>query len=207
MLSLYVSSVSVIISIFIALPFGILLGLYNFKLKAIFDMIIFTFMGIPPVLVGLIVFIVFSSSGILGQMNILYTPTAMLIAQIVLIIPIVTGLTMNAVKEKGKKAYETAFTLGANKFQMIFLLIKEIRISIITAIVAGFGRAFSEVGAVMIVGGNIKRHTRVMTTSIVMETSMGNYGKAITLGILLLGIFLIINGVLYKLQHVKTKKI
>ena len=110
LLSLYVSSVSVIISLFIALLFGIMLGLYNFKLKSFFDMIIFTFMGMPPVVVGLIVFIVFSSSGILGQMNIMYTPTAMIIAQIVLIIPIVTGLSMNAAKGKGEKAYETAFT-------------------------------------------------------------------------------------------------
>lgn len=200
-LSLYISIVAVIISLIISLPAGIFIGLFEFKFKKTIEMILFTFMGMPPVVIGLLVFLIFSSSGVLGEYGLIYTPTVMIIAQICLIIPIVTGLIMNAAKDKGKKIYETAILLGANRIQTFFILIKEMRISVLSAVIAGLGRAFSEVGAVMIVGGNIRGHTRVITTSIVMEISMGNYKTAVAFGIILLVIIFLINIMLYKLQH------
>jgi tungstate transport system permease protein len=146
------------------------------------------------------VFLFLSRSGPLGSLDLLFTPTAMVIAQVILITPIVTGLTTDIVSHKGKDAWLTARTLGANTIQSLWVLLRELRIPLMSAVVAGFGRGISEVGAVILVGGNIKGYTRMMTTAIVLETGKGNFDLAIAIGVILLLISLIINILLYKLQ-------
>ena len=200
-LSMLVSVSAVIIASIIAIPAGIVLGIKTFPMKKIVIRIIYTMMSVPPVIVGLVIFLLISRRGPLGVLGIAYTPIAMVIAQIFLVIPIVTGIVYNSTREKGAEVKALAQTLGANNLQTLVLLIKELRINILTAIVTGYGRAISEVGAVMIVGGNIKGSTRVMTTSIAMLRNMGDYETAIALGVVLLSISFVINMVLYKFQQ------
>ncbi len=200
-LSLYVSLTSTVISSFLAIPFGILLGIKSFRGKKIVVRFIYTMMSLPPVIVGLVVFLLISRNGPLGHLGIVFTPTAMIVAQICLVTPIIIGIVYNAAKEKGEEIQNLAYTLGANKIQTLILLIRELRVHLFSAIVTGYGRAISEVGAVMIVGGNIKGHTRVMTTTIAMLKSMGDYETAIAIGIVLLLISFIINSILYRLQQ------
>ncbi len=199
-LSLSVSLVSVVISMVISLPMGIAIGMKEFPLRKAVVMVINTLMGLPPVIAGLIVYLLLSRSGPLGYLGILHSPKAMIIAQVLLIIPIITGITMAAIKDRGKLVKNTAYTRGAGKFQMLWTLIKEFRTSIGSSLIAGYGRAISEVGAVMLVGGNIKGYTRVMTTAIVLETNMGNFDQAIAIGIVLLALFFVINIFLQKFQ-------
>ena len=200
-LSLYVSLTSTLISSFLAIPFGILLGIKSFRGKKIVVRFIYTMMSLPPVIVGLVVFLLISRNGPLGHLGIVFTPTAMIVAQICLVTPIIIGIVYNGAKEKGEEIQNLAYTLGANKIQTLILLIRELRVHLFSAIVTGYGRAISEVGAVMIVGGNIKGHTRVMTTTIAMLKSMGDYETAIAIGIVLLLISFIINSILYRLQQ------
>lgn len=201
LLSLYVSLTSSLISTVFAVPMGILLGLKNFSMKKYLVRILYTFMSLPPVIVGLVIFLLISRKGPLGFLGINFTPTAMILAQTCLLIPIITGIVYNGTKEKGEVIRLLGITLGANKIQTMILLIKELRVIIFTAIVTGYGRAISEVGAVMIVGGNIKGHTRVMTTTIAMLQSMGQYDMAIAIGIVLLGLSFLINSILYYFQQ------
>ncbi len=201
LLSLYVSLTSSLISTILAVPMGILLGLKDFPLKRLVTRILYTFMSLPPVIVGLVIFILISRKGPLGFLEINFTSTAMILAQTCLLIPIITGIVYNGTKEKGETIKLLGKTLGANKIQTMVLLIKELRVNIFTAIVTGYGRAISEVGAVMIVGGNIKGHTRVMTTTIAMLQSMGQYDMAIAIGIVLLGLSFLINSILYHYQQ------
>jgi len=200
-LSLYVSLASTLISSFFAIPFGILLGIKSFPMKKLVIRGLYTMMSLPPVIVGLVVFLFISRNGPLGGLGIVFTPTAMIIAQICLVTPIITGVVYNSAKEKGEEIQNLAYTLGANKMQTLILLVRELRVNIFSAIVTGYGRAISEVGAVMIVGGNIRGHTRVMTTTIAMLKSMGDYETAIAIGIVLLLISFIINSILYTLQQ------
>jgi len=201
LLSLYVSLTASMISTLLAVPLGITLGLKNFPLKKIVVRILYTFMSLPPVIIGLVVFLLISRKGPLGFLQINFTPTAMIIAQTCLLIPIITGIVYNGTKEKGDLVKLLGRTLGANRRQTLFLLIKELRVNIFTSIVTGYGRAISEVGAVMIVGGNIKGHTRVMTTTIAMLQSMGEYDMAMAIGIVLLILSFIINSILYHFQQ------
>ena len=196
-LSIYVSLASTLLSTIISIPIGFTLGLKNFKGKKVFTRFINTFMSLPPVVVGLIVAVVISRRGPLGDLKLLFTPAAMIIAQTLLVTPIITGILFNNSKERGKIIKEVSKTLGGNRWDTLLLLVKEMRIDILVAIVTGFGRAISEVGAVMIVGGNIKGHTRVMTTFIAMNHSMGNYSVSIAMGIVLLAISFITNSILY----------
>jgi len=204
-LSLYVSFSSVFISTCLGMPLGILLGTHNFKGKGIIIRITYTFMSLPPVIAGLTVFLILMRRGPLGGFQLNYTPTAMIIAQICLVTPIVMGLTYNIVKEKAPIVNRLAITLGASRFDAMKLLIFEMRIGLTAAVVSGFGRAISEVGAVMIVGGNIKGKTRVMTTYITELKTMGDYSRAIAVGIVLLIIAFIINAVLYNFQEREGK--
>jgi len=204
-LSLYVSFSSVFISTWLGMPLGILLGTHNFKGKGIIIRITYTFMSLPPVIAGLTVFLILMRRGPLGGFQLNYTPTAMIIAQICLVTPIVMGLTYNIVKEKAPIVNRLAITLGASRFDAMKLLIFEMRIGLTAAVVSGFGRAISEVGAVMIVGGNIKGKTRVMTTYITELKTMGDYSRAIAVGIVLLIIAFIINAVLYNFQEREGK--
>jgi tungstate transport system permease protein len=200
LLSLIVTFSSAGISTIVGIPIGCIIGLNNFCLKKAINVIIHTMMGLPPVIAGLVVFLFLSRSGPLGSLDLLFTPTAMVIAQVILITPIVTGLTTDIVSHKGKDAWLTARTLGANTIQSLWVLLRELRIPLMSAVVAGFGRGISEVGAVMLVGGNIKGYTRMMTTAIVLETGKGNFDLAIAIGVILLLISLIINILLHKLQ-------
>lgn len=204
-LSLVVSSISVCISALIGVPTGVLIGTHDFRGKRIIVRIIYTLMSLPPVIAGLVVFLFLMRRGPLGALQLNYTPTAMVIAQILLVAPIIIGLTYNVVKEKASTVDKLGITLGANRGERLKLLIFEMRAGIIAAVVGGFGRAISEVGAVMIVGGNIKGHTRVMTTYITELKGMGNFDRAIAVGIILLAISFIVNAVLFNLQERASK--
>ena len=200
-LSLMVSLSSVIISACIGVPLGAVIGTHQFPLKNALLRTIYTFMSLPPVIAGLVVFLLIMRRGPLGSWGLTYTPTAMIIAQVCLVTPIIIGLTYNAVRDKAQKVRALAVTLGAGKVEAMKLLIFELRIGILAAIVTGLGRAISEVGAVMIVGGNIKGKTRVMTTYIAQLKSMGDYSTAIAVGIVLLILAFIINTFLYNVQQ------
>ncbi|AOT73241.1 tungstate transporter permease [Geosporobacter ferrireducens] len=197
MLSLYVSLTATFISSILGVPIGVFIGIKNFPLKRIVVRFLYTMMSIPPVIAGLVVFLLISRKGPLGFLGLVYTPAAMIIAQTCLITPIIIGIVYNGTKEMGN----TVKTLGASPGQTMLLLIRELRINILSALVTGYGRAVSEVGAVMIVGGNIKGHTRVMTTTIAMLQSMGDYSTAIAIGIVLLAISFLINSILYHFQQ------
>lgn len=201
-LTLYVTLTSTFISSIIAVPLGILAGIKNFRFKRAFIRLLYTFMSMPPVIAGLFVFLLLSRRGPLGRLELLFTPGAMIIAQVTLVTPIIMGTIYNNSRDKGENIRQLAHTLGADKIQSLSLLLFELRADIFGAIVSGYGRAISEVGAVMLVGGNIKGHTRVITTSIALQQSMGDYSKAIALGLVLLAIAFIINSILYHGQRV-----
>lgn len=204
-LSLFVSFFSVIFSTCLGVPLGILLGTHQFRGKGIVIRLIYTLMSLPPVIAGLTVFLILMRRGPLGSLQLNYTVTAMIIAQICLVTPIIIGLTYNIVKEKAPIVNRLGITLGAEKFYRMKLLIYEMRVGITTAIVTGFGRAISEVGAVMIVGGNIKGQTRVMTTYITELKGMGNYDRAIAVGIILLILSFTVNAILYNFQERESR--
>ncbi|WP_432665918.1 ABC transporter permease [Wukongibacter baidiensis] len=197
-LSIYVSFTSTLISSLIGIPLGIFLGLKKFRFKRVFTRFLYTFMSLPPVVVGLVVAVIISRRGPLGHFSLLFTPAAMIIAQTLLVTPIVTGIIFNNSKDQGHAIKQICKTLGGNRWDTLILLVREMRINILIAVVTGFGRAISEVGAVMIVGGNIKGHTRVMTSFIAMNNSMGNYSTSIAMGLVLLTISFITNSVLFK---------
>lgn len=203
--SLYVSVISVLIATVLGIPGGILLGITEFKGKGIIVRIVYTLMSLPPVIAGLVVFLILMRRGPLGSLQLNYTVTAMIIAQVCLVTPIIIGLTYNMVKEKASVVNELGITLGAEKLQRMRLLIFEMRVGITTAVISGFGRAISEVGAVMIVGGNIKGHTQVMTTYISQLKGMGNFERAVAVGIILLCISFIVNALLYHFQERESR--
>jgi tungstate transport system permease protein len=157
-------------------------------------------MGMPPVVAGLIIYLILSRQGPLGVLGLLYTPSAMVIAQVFLATPIVIGLTMVGIRAKGSEVEETARSLGAGSTLAAWTVVRESRFAIFGAIITGFSRVIAEVGAVMIVGGNIAGRTRVMTTAIVLETRKGNFELAIGLGLILLILSFVINSVLYNMQ-------
>jgi tungstate transport system permease protein len=192
-LSLKVTTTAIAIGMLIGIPFGAFLGLYSFPGKRLLVVLIYTCMGLPPVLVGVIVYLLLSRYGPLGSLGLLFTPQAMIIAQVALVTPILTGLTMSAVQEKERAYWETAKSLGASPVQMIATIVKEAQRGIWSGVAAAYGRAISEVGAVMLVGGNIEHHTRVMTTAIILETRMGNFSAALQLGLVLLAISFLFN--------------
>jgi len=199
-LSLQVSLTAILVSTLLAVPLGTLLGLKSERKTRLFNKIIFTFMGMPPVVGGLIIYLLLSRMGPLGVLGLLYTPSAMIIAQVFLATPIITGLTMVGIRAKGSEVEETARSLGAGSFLAAWTVVREARFAILGAVITGFGRVIAEVGAVMLVGGNIAGRTRVMTTAIVLETRKGNFELAIGLGVILLLLSFIVNSVLYNVQ-------
>ncbi len=199
-LSLRVSLTAIIVSTLLAVPLGTLLGLKPEKKTRLFNKIIFTFMGMPPVVGGLIIYLLLSRMGPFGVLGLLYSPSAMIIAQVFLATPIITGLTMVGIRAKGSAVEETARSLGAGSYLAAWTVVREARFAILGAVITGFGRVIAEVGAVMLVGGNIAGRTRVMTTAIVLETRKGNFELAIGLGVILLLLSFIINSVLYNIQ-------
>jgi len=201
-MSLFVSGLSIALAAGLGIPLGAWLGLASPRRTGWLIQIIYTLMGFPPVLAGLLIYLLLSSQGPFGVLNLLYTPWAMVIAQTVLALPIVTGLTMVALRSKSNEIRDTAISLGASSWQAALTIVKEARMAILGAVVAGLGRLMAEVGAVMMVGGNIEGKTRVMASAIVLETRRGNFEMAIGLGIVLLTLAFIINSVLYRIQGV-----
>ncbi|MFW5790828.1 MAG: ABC transporter permease [Bacillota bacterium] len=199
--SLKVSGTALIFSVLIGLPLGTILGLGNFPGKKIITAFLYTGMGFPPVVVGLFVFIIFSNSGPLGDLNWLFTTRAIVVAQTVIALPLVAGFIMTAVMGVDKNLLLQLRSLGVTRAQMIWTIIKEARLGALIAIIAGFGAVISEVGAVMLVGGNIRGKTRVLTTAIMLETRQGRFGLAIALGLILLTITFIINILMLNLQE------
>ncbi|MDR7855346.1 MAG: ABC transporter permease [Tissierella sp.] len=197
LLSIIVSTSATILASILSIPLGVYLGIKRFKGKRLFSRIIYTMMSIPSVVVGLIVAILLSRRGPLGYLDLLYTKNAMIIAQTLLVIPLILGLTYGLAKSRGNAIEKVAFTLGASKWDTIILIIRELKADILVNVATAFSRAISEVGAVMIVGGNIKGHTRVITTTISMMNSMGDYPMAIALGIVLLLISFVIHSIIY----------
>lgn len=196
-LSLFVSTAATVIASLICIPLGIHLGIKDFQGKKAFSRILYTFMSTPSVIVGLVVAILLSRRGPFGKFDLLYTPKAMVIAQVLLVTPLILGLTYSISKNRGKEIEKIGITLGASKRDIIILIMKELKVDLIVNIVTAFSRAISEVGAVMIVGGNIKNRTRVITTTISMMNSMGDYPMAIALGLVLLIISFVINTLIY----------
>lgn len=184
-LTLKVSGTATLISLLIGLPLGTLLGLGRFPGRKFLLSIFNSCMGLPPVVVGLWVSIFLWRSGPFGFLNLIYTPTAIIIAQAVIASPIVIALTAAALQQTNPKLRLQIQALGTTKLQYLFLLLKEIRLSIMAAVIAGFGAVISEVGASMAVGGNIKGYTRVLTTATTLEVSKGNFDIAIALSIIL----------------------
>lgn len=200
LLSLQVSLTALILSAVIGIPAGAAMALKDFPGKKILLNIVYTLMGLPPVLAGLLVYLLLTWRGPLGQYELLFTPTAMVFAQVLLATPIIWGLTARAVMALEQNVYDTAVTLGASRRQAALSLIRESRMGIIAALTTALGRVIAEVGAVMLVGGNIRWATRVLTTSIVLETRMGNFSTALALGIILLTIAFLINLIIIMLE-------
>lgn len=196
-LSLQVSLTAVAIASLIALPLGAAIALWQFPGRGLVIVILNAFMGLPPVVAGLMVYLMLSRAGPLGQFGLLFTPTAMVIAQIVLILPIVAALSRQVIEELWGEYREQLQSLGVSRLRAIPTLLWDARFSLITVVLAGFGRASAEVGAVLIVGGNIAGVTRVMTTAIALETNKGNLPLALGLGIILLLLVASVNAIAY----------
>jgi len=201
LLSLYVSGLATFISLVLGITFGTLLALTEFRGRNFLVSLINTGMGLPPVVVGLFITIFLWRNGLLGFMHLLYTPTAMIVAQAIIATPIVMGISLAAMQSLPQKLRFQILSLGATRFQMFWLLVREAKLSLLAAVMAGFGGVISEVGASIMVGGNIKGYTRVLTTATVLETSKGNFDIAIALSIILLFLVYLINLVLTLIQQ------
>lgn len=192
-LSLRVSLTATVLACIIGLPLGAVLGIKDFPGKSAVTILINTLMGMPPVVLGLIIYLMLSRSGPMGFLQLLYTPTAMIIAQFALVLPIVTALTRQQMEDNWRDYKDTLQSLCVPTAQSVRTLLWDSRLSLLTTGLAGFSRAISEVGAVIIVGGNIDHLTRVMTTAIALETSKGDLPLALALGVVLLAIALMVN--------------
>ena len=193
LLSLQVTLTATVLASFIGMPFGAWLALSRFKARRWVIATLNALMGIPPVVVGLIVYVMLSRSGPFGVLNLLFTPTAMIIAQVIIILPLIASLAHQACRELWAEYHDLLISLGSKKVQRIKVLLWDGRRALLTAALAGFGRAIGEVGAIMIVGGNIDHVTRVLTTSIALETSKGNLSFALALGGVLIVLSLAVN--------------
>lgn len=199
-LSLKVSGTALIIATAVGLPIGVMTGLWRFSGRGFIISLLNTFMGLPPVVVGLFLYLLLSRRGPLGFMALLYSPSAMIIAQSILAFPIVAALSHSAIVKIEPLIKQASLTLGATAFQVTTTIMREARYGIMSGVIAALGRVMAEVGAIIIVGGNIAGYTRVMTTTIALETDKGNFELALALGIILLMISLIINMILYLIQ-------
>ena len=201
LLSLQISGAATLLSLAIGIPAGTALALARFPGRGLVVGMVNAGMGLPPVVVGLFVTILLWRNGVLGALELLYTPTAMVLAQLVIAAPIVTGLTMAAVQQIPERFRLQVLALGASRAQMTWVLVKEARLPLLAAMMAGFGGVISEVGASMMVGGNLKGSTRVLTTATVLETSKGNFDIAIALSVILLAITFLVNWALTAIQQ------
>ncbi|MEW8969026.1 ABC transporter permease [Mesobacillus jeotgali] len=203
LLTLRVSITAVLVSTLVGIPTGMFLGLARFPGRRFILAIINIGMGLPPVVAGLWITLFLWRSGPLGDLAWLYTPTAIIMAQILVSLPIVTALTSTAFQQINPKLILQVKALGATKMQLYWILMKEVKLAILAAIIAGFGRVIAEVGAAMMVGGNISGETRILTTSIVMEVSKGNFDIALALSFILMTLAFIITFTLTYLQQRK----
>ena len=194
-LSLRVTLTAVLVACAVGLPLGAALALARFPGRGAVISAVNALMGLPPVVAGLVVYLMLSRSGPFGEFALLFTPTAMIIAQTILILPIVVSLTRSVVEDIWVEYREQLQSLGSSRLRAVPTLLWDGRVSLLTGVLAGFGRASAEVGAVLIVGGNIAGHTRTMTTAITLETSRGNLGLAVALGIILMTLTLTLNSV------------
>jgi tungstate transport system permease protein len=201
LLSLQISGAATLLSLVVGIPAGTVLALTRFPGRGLVVSLVNTGMGLPPVVVGLFVTILLWRNGLLGALELLYTPTAMVLAQLVIATPIVTGLTLAAVQQIPERFRLQILALGASRLQMTWVLVKEARLPMLAAMMAGFGGVISEVGASMMVGGNIKGSTRVLTTATVLETGKGNFDIAIALSVILLAITFLVNWALTSIQQ------
>lgn len=198
--SLRISVTATILASLICVPLGGMIHFHRFRGKRLLVSIIQTFYSLPTVTVGLLVFLLVSRAGPLGGLGLLFTPAAMVLAQMILIIPVLLGLTISALSGVDRAIRDTALSLGATEFQAIWVIIKEARFAVGAAIVMGFSRAISEVGAAIIVGGNIRGFTRVLTTAIALETQKGELELALALGIILVILALAISIIMNMVQ-------
>lgn len=201
LVSLKVSGSALLISALIGIPLGSWLGLTRFRFRRLLVVFVYTGMGFPPVVVGLAVYLLLSQSGPFRSLDWLFTTQAMITAQVLLALPLVAGLTMTSIEGLDPDLRLQVRSLGADRRQGIMALLSEAREGVLASIVAGFGGIISEVGAAMLVGGNIAGSTRVMSTAIVLETRQGNFGLGLALGGVLLVIVFVLNGVLLQLQY------
>ncbi len=199
--SIKVSALATLLAVVIGVPFGIFLAEKEFLGRDALVVIINTLMSIPTVVVGLMLYSFLSRRGPLGGMGLLYTPMAMVIGQFILIGPIITGLTLTAVKSLDARVKKTIWSMGADYKQSVFMFLHEARYGIFAAVIVGFGRAFSEIGISMMLGGNIKNYTRNITTTIALETNKGEFALGIALGIILLSISFMINALFARLRR------
>lgn len=191
--SLKISLIAAMLAALIAIPVGIIIALKEFRWKQFLQQILNTLMAMPTVVIGLLLYGLFTRQGPMGGLGLLYTPAAVVIAECILILPIILNLTIVAVQSSDERLVPTLKSLGANKIQLALQVMDETRFAVIAAVVAGFGRAIGEVGAAMMLGGNIEGFTRTMTTAIALETSKGEFEFGLALGLLLLIIAFIVN--------------
>jgi tungstate transport system permease protein len=206
LLSLKVSGSATLVALLIGLSGGVALAFLRFRGREIVVAAVNTGMGVPPVVVGLLVSILLWRNGPLGMLELLYTPTAMIVAQVVIATPIVMGISLAALQALPEKLRWQAVGLGASRLQTVWILVREARLPLLAAVMAGFGGVISEIGASIMVGGNIKGYTRVLTTATVMETSRGNFEIAIGLGILLLLLTFAVNAALTRIQQMERPR-
>jgi len=205
LLSLRVSGIALVISTIFGIPLGAALGLARFRGRRLSVALVYTGMAFPPVVIGLFVYLLLSRSGVLGGLGLpwvpkLFTPEAMIVAQVIIAFPLIAGFTMAAVQGVDPALRVQVQALGASRWQTTWAILEEARVGVIAAVVAGFGGIISEVGAVMLVGGNIDGQTRVLTTAIVLETNKGNFGLALALGVILLSMAFATNFIILRLQ-------
>lgn len=200
-LTVCMTVLSTSISALLGMPLGILLAIKKFRFRRMIRRILQTGMSLPPVVAGLLVFLLLSRQGPFGQFRLLFSLTAMVLAQCLLIIPVISSLTCSAVEKNYRSINDTLLTFGQPVWKIYLLLIWENRNTLITVLLTGFGRAISEVGAVMMVGGNIAGKTRVLTTAIMLETNKGNFGAAILLGLILMSMAFVVNSIASRLQE------
>ena len=200
-LSIQISGTATVLSLLLGIPAGVALALTRFPGRGFLVAVVNTGMGLPPVVVGLFVTIFLWRSGPLGALELLYTPTAIVIAQFVIAAPIVTGLTIAAMQQLNPRLRLQLLALGASRWQLLLLLMREARLPLLAAVMAGFGGVISEVGASMMVGGNLLGHTRVLTTATVLETGKGNFEVAIAMGVILLVLTFVVNYLLTLIQQ------
>jgi tungstate transport system permease protein len=205
-LSIKVTLYALLLSSVAGFPMGILLAFSSFWGKKTLVNLIYTFMGFPPVVAGLLVYLFYSRQGPLGSLQLLFTPHVMIVAQIILALPVIIGLTYLGIKAVDPSIASLAHTLGATRWQISWMVLKEMRLAILGALITAFGAAISEVGAAMLVGGNIDGHTRSLTTALMLETRQGNFARALALGIILITVSFFINILLVNLTERKGLK-